>query len=321
MGLVKRMNGKPPSIRKPRKRARIVQEQVGEPGARDVADAAESVAPAEEGFHVDDGGSLHHAPMNGGLRPQRQGAFSRTTSLGRMWSIDPMSGKILRDRIRERLKALGMTPRKASLKAKLGATFLRDLFDRPDASPRYESLQRLAAALDTSTDWLIGATDERPLAEAGGLSGRREVGELNVRHKVEAGSWLEQDRRDLSLGTIGVVPDPAYEGIEQWAELVVGDSMNQEYPAGGWIHVASVIDLGYAPRHSDHVVVVRSRNGGHLVERSVKALERQPNGEWLLVPKSTNDTHKPLRYGGGDETETVEIVGLVLGYYKRRERP
>lgn len=232
-----------------------------------------------------------------------------------------MSGKILRERIRERLKALGISPRKASMKAKLGATFLRDLFDREDASPRYESLQRLAAALDTSTDWLIGATDERPMEEAGGLAGRREVGELSVRHKVEAGSFLEQDRRDTGLGTISIVPDAAYEGIEQWAELVVGDSMNLEYPPGGWIHVASIVDLHYAPRHGDHVVVVRTREGGHLVERSVKALERQPNGEWLLVPKSTNPEHEPLRYGGSDETETVEIAGFVLGYYKRRSRP
>ena len=158
------------------------------------------------------------------------------------------------------------------------------------------------------------------MEEAGGLAGRRDVGELSVRYKVEAGAWLEQERRDTGLGTINVVPDPAYEGIEQWAELVVGDSMNLEYPPGGWIHVASVIDLGYTQRHGDHVVVVRSRSGGHLIERSVKALERLPNGEWQLVPKSTNPTHKPLKWGGGDPTETVGIVGYVLGYYKRRER-
>lgn len=232
-----------------------------------------------------------------------------------------MTGQVLRQRIRERLKALGLTPRKASVMAKLNPTFLRDLFDRPDASPRFESIQRLATALNTSTDWLIGATDERPMEELGGLAGRRHVGELSVRYRVEAGSWLEQDHRDLGLGTINVVPDPAYEGIEQWAELVVGDSMNLEYPAGGWIHVASAIDLGHTPRHGDHVVVLRSRHGGHLIERSVKELQRLPNGEWLLVPKSTNQAHKPLQYGNGDPTETVEIVGYVLGYYRRRERP
>lgn len=314
------MNRKPPPLRQTRKRRRIIEQELGERGPLDVASDAVGVAPGHEAGDIDEGGAVAHDDMNGGTFPHGQGAFSRATSPGRLWSIDPMKGKILRDRIDERLKALGWSRRKASMEAKLGATFLRDLFDREDASPRYESLQRLASALNVTTEWLIGASDERPIEEAGGLAGRREVGELGVRHKVQAGSWLEQDHREVDLGTVGVVPDPAYEGIEQWAELVVGDSMNLEYPEGGWIHVASAVDLHYSMRHGDHVVVVRSRQGGHLVERSVKELQRQSDGSWLLAPKSTNSAYKPLRFGDGDQSETVEIAALVLGYYKRRQR-
>lgn len=67
---------------------------------------------------------------------------------------------ILRRRIRERLSALNLTPRAASLKAGLGPDLIRDLLRRPENRLLSDSLHNIAVALDTTSSYLLGETRE-----------------------------------------------------------------------------------------------------------------------------------------------------------------
>jgi hypothetical protein len=66
-------------------------------------------------------------------------------------------------RIRERLETLKLSERAASLKAGLNARFLTDLLLNPDMSPRAENLRKLAAALETTPDWIDRGIDTRQI--------------------------------------------------------------------------------------------------------------------------------------------------------------
>jgi len=90
----------------------------------------------------------------------------------------PMSSRA--DRIKERLQALGLSERAASLKAGLSPRFVNDLLKFPDMSPRADTLQKLAEALETSADWIERGVDvqavDKHTAEIIGI-----MGHLNAR--------------------------------------------------------------------------------------------------------------------------------------------
>ncbi len=88
-----------------------------------------------------------------------------------------MSGGI-RNRIRQRLDALGKTAQQASIEAGLSRDFLRTYFNRPEASPRVENLARIADVLGVSAQWLMTGirADERDTeTEPSGLIDERAV--------------------------------------------------------------------------------------------------------------------------------------------------
>lgn len=69
--------------------------------------------------------------------------------------VDTAVAMTLRRRIKQRLEALGLSPRKASLSAGLGTHFVRDLLANPLQSPKADNLAKLATALETTTEWLL----------------------------------------------------------------------------------------------------------------------------------------------------------------------
>lgn len=144
---------------------------------------------------------------------------------------------------------------------------------------------------------------------------------LPVRFKVQAGYWLEVDAemQRFSNPPKAVMPDPRYSEFPQWLEEVVGDSANQRIAEGSFAHVVDAIELGYAARDGDWVVVERRRGGGLLRERTIKQIVVTSANKVELWPRSTNPKWSSpvvLNAGGrGNEDMEVEIVGLVIGVY------
>jgi len=67
----------------------------------------------------------------------------------------------IRDRIQQRLDALSITARAASLKAGLNTHFLQKYLSNDQHSMKVENLKILALALDTTAEWLLsGVGDE-----------------------------------------------------------------------------------------------------------------------------------------------------------------
>jgi lambda repressor-like predicted transcriptional regulator len=61
----------------------------------------------------------------------------------------------LKDRIRQRLEHLGLSPRAASLKAELSTHYLQRVLAESGPSITTENLLKLAAALEVSPEWLL----------------------------------------------------------------------------------------------------------------------------------------------------------------------
>lgn len=61
----------------------------------------------------------------------------------------------LKDRIEQRLSALGLRRAEASRKAGLNPTYVRDLLEDRVQNPRAEHFSRLAEVLQTTPEWLL----------------------------------------------------------------------------------------------------------------------------------------------------------------------
>jgi hypothetical protein len=143
---------------------------------------------------------------------------------------------------------------------------------------------------------------------------------LPVRYKVQAGLWFETDADEPpEQVALAVLPDPRFASFPQWLEKVVGDSADLKIPGGQYAHVVDAIEMGYAPRAGDWVVVERRSDQGRKRERTIKQVELGPRGQVQLFPRSSNPRWKePVELAkgvAGDESAEVEIVGLVIGAY------
>jgi hypothetical protein len=83
---------------------------------------------------------------------------------------------------------------------------------------------------------------------------------------------------------LAVLPDPRFERFPQWLEKVVGDSADLKIPNGHYAHVVDAIEMGYAPRAGDWVVVERRSDQGGKRERTIKQVELGPRGQVRLFP-------------------------------------
>lgn len=143
---------------------------------------------------------------------------------------------------------------------------------------------------------------------------------LPIRYDVGAGLWQEMTDAQVFVGTGTVAPDPAYSGFPQWLERVQGDSMDREYRPGDLVHVVDAVALGYAPQHGDHVILVRRRQDGGEIERTIKEVTRTPRGIEFW-PRSDNPRwNKPviLAADPSDDSTEVEVAALVIGSYRPR---
>jgi len=229
-----------------------------------------------------------------------------------------MSG-IDRERLLAALARKGLSPRKASLDAGLGESFVRDVLDGRSKSPRVDRLQKLASTLGVDLPYLTGTSDAP--GEPTELPPRR-LQELTIRGRVQAGTWTSVDHGVQEPYGVEVLPtDPQFPHARQWLDIVVGDSMDKaRIFDGDLIRVVDAADIGYAPRPGDIVVVERTSADGSMVERSVKQVQVGRGGVVTLHPRSTNPAHQsPLQLSlpqnpeedGFSRDYEVCITGLV----------
>lgn len=218
-------------------------------------------------------------------------------------------------RIQARLRQLELSANAASLRAGLPRDAIRDIIAGKSRNPRADTLLKIAAALEIDPAYLLD-----PNHETGGVSPLAE-GEvaLPIRYEVAAGAWMaHDDLREEPYGFSAALRLPEYERWGQWLERVRGDSMNRLVPDGSLVHVVDAVGMGYAPRHDDLVVVIRTRAQGAFIERSMKQISFGPSGVELWPRSHDPRWSSPLILSAGleeNEDATVEIVGLVVRAY------
>lgn len=232
------------------------------------------------------------------------------------------AARIIREWMTRTLKEKGMTVDEWAARSGVArSTIFRAMKADYKFVTSSRTLDKLARAAGVTPPVLARIDDGDQAALAGyieGANAQLKPQYLQVRYRVQAGLWLENDA-DAPIEPVShpVVPDPRFAGYPQWLEQVVGDSVNLKIQPGDYAHVVDALELGYAPRHGDWVVAERRRAG--MRERTIKQVELTPDGRILLVPRSTNPRwSEPVDLTAGarpGEDIEVQVVGLVIGSY------
>lgn len=224
--------------------------------------------------------------------------------------ISPMVSALVKN-LQQVLAEKDLTPFAAATRAGLGESFVRDILRGKVQSPRADSLQKLADALDVSVERLTGGRGRRP--PLGRDAAQTAGGRLPVRFLVQAGAWFEEDDTVQAPRFAPILADPTVRAT-QWLEEVRGDSIDLIAGDGALLQVASWADLGMPLRDGQFVVAQRARLGGGLRERTVKRVSTD-RGVVRLTPYSSNPRwSEPLSLSapGDDDSTTVTVEALVL---------
>lgn len=134
----------------------------------------------------------------------------------------------------------------------------------------------------------------------------RVIGAVQAGEWLEALEWSDEDQWSLPL------PDLGWEKKRMFALEVRGPSMNKIYPERSVIVCQEIYDLGREPEDGERVVV-RRKNANGLIEATVKTYRIDGSGKVWLWPESTDPAYQaPISVEG----EEVEIIAVVLGYFK-----
>lgn len=233
------------------------------------------------------------------------------------------------DRISERLAATGKSERGAAKEAGLSGSTIRNIREGKVASPRLDTLRRLAPVLDTSVEWLaFGTAGESgpPATTSYAASLSYDLSEADplvkapVRGILEAGSFRPvADRADGPPLVEAVPRDRDYPDASLVIFEVAGDSMNSltPYPL---LPGVRVIALDYrdpqgrlALRDGMVVVVEQKTDGDRLRELSARQVELYED-RIEFCPRSTNPRHRPIiipRDTRPDREGEVRVVAIV----------
>ena len=179
---------------------------------------------------------------------------------------------------------------------------------------RADDAARFAKKFKGSLDWLLsGEGSPRTTAGADNSTAVQPVGEgLPVIGKVQAGYWFDTSvvDEDPEPEHIPVMRNARYARARQYALRVVGTSMNLVVEDGNYVTCVDFAESGLELSPGQIVHVDRHRDGGQLVETTIKQVERR-EGRWFLVPRSSDPKWQAVELNEGE----VVVRGVVTGAY------
>lgn len=223
---------------------------------------------------------------------------------------------MLKDRIAERLQALGINQFEAAERAGKNAHFIYDFMTGRKRSFKGDGPIRLAQALECSIEYLTGESDEigEPPVESGSFAPAASSG-LPVAGIIEAGVYRRIGATSAQDIALPIAPFPSYPADRQAAFIVRGGGMD----ALGIIErmVLVTVEAEAAPdllRSGAIVIVEHVRGNGREVETSARELQYFPDRTELRAHSRTENI-KPIilkdRKPVG-ETGKVKIIAIVL---------
>jgi SOS-response transcriptional repressor LexA len=219
-------------------------------------------------------------------------------------------------RITQRLSAMDLTERKASMLAVGNPDLIRNMKRNRSTAPQGRNLSRLARVLGVSETWLLTGEGQEefeipnPEAEAGVAFGGI----------VEAGAFRPIDllNQDGEHRRVPLPPDPRFPSSSQFAFRVEGDSMvNANIHPGMYVLAVEFHTwekLRGEPGDGTRVIVAHYRDGHPERELTVKTL-RIFRDRLGLRPESPNPAHKPVIYPWPPTPDTerqTQLIAVVL---------
>jgi len=181
-------------------------------------------------------------------------------------------------------------------------------------SQRPRKLRELAAALDTTEEWLLGEPPRDIPAEL------FQVGEIPVIGEVAAGLWMEVgDRPEEPLEMLPFVPVMSPKST--YALRVRGDSVDKIAPDGSYVICADIGITGAGIENDDLVIVERLQAQGSMREVTVKRVRLKKDG-LVLLPESTNPRWKPVEinsHNTSPDDVDVRVIAHVVWITRRAE--
>lgn len=201
-----------------------------------------------------------------------------------------MTGDILRVRVAERLEVLGKKPVPTATAAGLGRDSITDILNGKKLSVRGDTLAKLAQALETTTEYLLGASVPAPSP--------KEARTVPIIAWVAAGALADVSTQiPEGTETIEISGLPAG---DYFATRVSGDSMDRLSPPGSLILVNRAEREAIRGRR-----YIFSRRG----ETTYKRFESNPR---RLVPESTNPMHEPIFPNSEEEWTVIGRVRMTI---------
>lgn len=208
----------------------------------------------------------------------------------------------LAQRIRSRLEAVGKSAAAASLEAGLGRSAVTDILSGNSGSPRLTTLEKLAAVLECSLAYLVGATD---VADPDAVGNEIAPSTLGARvapivGTVQIGVFQEEELFKKSLGR--PYPSAFIRGTEKlpdWkvsATLLADDSLENFFiKRGDVLTIASppTMDQAIPLRTGMFVGVKRRVSHEGIVEVSVRYVKQEGSKILLYAGDSDFPNKKP----------------------------
>lgn len=184
--------------------------------------------------------------------------------------------------IESRLEAIDLSERKACLKAGLKVDSVRQI--KRGYAPKIATLNQLAPVLGIPPSVLI---DLAGIPNTENLTSTAlRLRHINVIGAVQAGiyrdaiEWPQEDQYPLT-----VPADPRFPGVNAFALLVRGESMNRYYPDGSHVVCVKYADIARPPRSGERVICVRASASGEF-EATIKEYQVDEKGRHVLWPRS-----------------------------------
>jgi phage repressor protein C with HTH and peptisase S24 domain len=198
---------------------------------------------------------------------------------------------LLIQRINQRLAEVGKSAQRISIDATGAKDTLRKILDGTTKNPRLDTLQKIAAALDTTVEWLTSGAHkiEAPapapseLAPAAVDGPKQWIMPNDIPVRGTAAGSLLRGAFQLSSDAIDYVRrPPALMGAKDiYALYVEGVSMEPQYFQGDLIYVHP-----HKPPRFGDVVVIQCGNGHDDVEASIGVLSKRTENAITITKRN-----------------------------------
>ena len=174
--------------------------------------------------------------------------------------------------------------------------------------PKADELATYAKRFSVSAEWLLTGKETN-------LTNILPLKHIRVEGVSQAGmfkdiSFIDDDEHERE--EIPIPYSNEYSHAHQYGLLVSGDSMNNRFKDGSYVHCASWGDLGLELKIGMTLHVERIK-AASMVETTIKVYAERDGKRWL-DPDSTNPKHLPIEINGGLDTEII-IKGAIIGSY------